>query len=182
MRPILLIVISVVITGCSKKPAATIGVPTGWSQVNSAAGHFKAALPDPWIQRTRTMPSPVSQIADVQFLHEEKGQPLSYSITYADLSDAQIRQLPLDKLIDAGRDEMVKLYKGALELDKQIDTNGRHGRDIVVSVSGRGKFVVRYIVADPRLYTLTLAGFGADFDSKEGKAFFGSFRLIDAKQ
>jgi hypothetical protein len=150
--------------------------------VKSSAGQFTAAMPEPWIGRTRQMPSPVGKVTDVQYLHEIDGQDLSYSITYADFSPLQLQQMSLEQIINSGRDQMVRKLAGRLETDRPITLDGHRGREIVVAVPGRGTFAIRYYIADSRLYTLALAGKGAAVDSREGRAFFGSFRITNSKR
>jgi hypothetical protein len=139
-------------------------------------------MPGPVSESSRTMPSQAGQVQDHQHLHEAPGEDLSYAITYADFTADQLRRLSLDKVIDAGRDALVKTQQGQVEADTKIERDGRTGREIVIRVAGRGRFVVHYYPDGARLYTLMLAGQSAARDSREARAFFDSFHFTDARR
>jgi hypothetical protein len=156
-------------------------VPAGWREVISAQGRFRAVMPQPVVERTRTMASPAGPVTDTQYLRETDGKNLGYSITFAEFSPTQVAKVSLEKIIDAGRDAMLKQYAGKLEADRETERDGRRGREVIISVPGRGRFLMHYYIDGSRLYTLTVAGSTAALDSKEVQAFFDSFHFTDAK-
>jgi hypothetical protein len=160
-------------------PAAD--APAGWGEVVSAQGHFRVVMPQPVVERTRTMASAAGPVTDHQYLHETDGKNLGYSINYADFSPEQVKKVPLEQIIDAGRDAIMKQHAGQLEAQRKIERDGRHGREVIISVPGRGRFLLHYYIADSRLYTLTVAGLTATLDATDVRTFFDSFRFTDAK-
>ena len=156
-------------------------VPAGWREVISAQGNFRAVMPQPVVERTRTMASPAGPVTDTQLLRETDGKNLGYSITFAEFSPTQVAKMSLEKIIDAGRDAMLKQYAGQLEADRETERDGRRGREVIISVPGRGRFLMHYYIDGSRLYTLTVVGSTASLDSNEVRAFFDSFHFTDAK-
>jgi hypothetical protein len=174
----------------ASKPSASSGVmspsqvevPPGWEEVVSAQGRFRALIPRPVVERTRTMNSDVGPVKDTQYLRETAGTDLGYSIAYADFSAEQLQKLSLAKLIERGRDAILNKYKGQLEADRGMEREGRQGRELVIRVPGSGRFVMHYYIDGSRLYTLTAAGSAASLDSKEVRAFLDSFHFTGVQR
>lgn len=164
------------------RKAPAVDVPAGWGEVVSAQGRFRAMMPQPVDERPRRIGSVVGPITDYQYLHEAAGVNPGYSIDYADFSPTQFARASAEQIIDAGRDEMLKQYTGQLEADRRIEQDGRRGREVVIFVPGRGRFLMHYYIADRRLYTVMMVGPKVTLDSKEARAFFDSFRFTDAKR
>ncbi|HEY7330311.1 MAG TPA: hypothetical protein VH592_21915 [Gemmataceae bacterium] len=156
-------------------------VPAGWKELMSAKGRFRAVMPQPALERTRTMDSIVGPVRDTQYLRETNGKNLGYSISFGDFSRPQVARASLEKIIDAGRDAILTKYRGQLDSDRSIERDGRQGREVIIFVPGTGRFLMNYYIAGSRLYTLTVAGSTATPDSKEVRAFFDSFHFTDAK-
>jgi hypothetical protein len=155
-------------------------LPTGWQEINSSEGRFRAAMPGPFFVRKRAMQSPAGPVLDYQYLHELSNDPFTYSITYLDFTDAQIQKAPPQKTIDAGRDTIAKELNGKLITDKKIEFEGRTGREMVIEAPPDYRMILRYYIDNRRLYTVMLVGPNATHDCKEARAFFGSFHFVDA--
>jgi hypothetical protein len=193
MKRTLIVGLVLLCVGCGRRQSVTPAgpapagnapadnAPARWVEVASAEGRFRAQMPGPITERNSTMPSAAGQVQDHQRLHEVPGEELSYAINYADFTADQLRRLPLDKVIDAGRDAIVKAHQGQVESEGKIERDGRTGREVVIRVAGRGRFVLHYYPDGARLYTLTLAGLSAARDSREARAFFDSFHFTDTK-
>jgi hypothetical protein len=164
-----------------RQPSAT-QPPTGWQEIVSAPGRFRAVMPSPLVERSRTVPSAVGPVQDYQYLHEPNPESLSYSIAYADFSEAQLRKQSLEHIVDQAGDFMAKVYNGQVEVERAIERDGRRGTEFVIHVPGRGKFLMHYLIDGSRLYTIVLAGRNAALDLQEARFFFDSFHFADSKQ
>ena len=82
------------------------------------------------------------------------------------------------EFVDAGRDEMLKQYTGQLEAERKIERDGRRGREVIIHVPGRGRFLIHYYYEDRRLYTVMMVGPKLTLDFKEAPIFFDSFHFI----
>jgi hypothetical protein len=155
----------------------TANLPTGWQEIRSSSGRFVAAMPQPFTEKKRIMQSPAGPIEDYQYLYETT---VTYSITYSDFTNEQLKKVSLEKVIDSGREAILIDVKGKLLSEKKIELEGRTGREIVISVPPE-RLIVRYYIDGPRLYSVLFAGPNADASSNEGRAYFGSFHFSDAK-
>lgn len=158
------------------------GIKTGWKEISSAEGRFKAVMPIGTVERTRTMPSQVGPVTDQVFLYELEGEIISYALSYADFSEDQLRGTSLEKVIDSGRNATLKTFHGELEGDRTIDRHGRREREVTIRLPGRGYILLRYYIDGSRLYTLTAAGSKAAPDSEDVQTFFNSFQIGRAKE
>jgi hypothetical protein len=125
------------------------------------------------------MATPAGLVTDFQFAYEVAGMDFSYAITYADFSPEQVRHVPFDQVIDAGRQGFLQKYNGVLEADKRIVLDRYPGREIIIIIPGKGKFLIRYYVVDLRLFTISISGTTASTDSKEVQTFFKSLRFTN---
>ncbi len=139
-------------------------------------------MPQPLVERPRRIGSAVGPITDYQYLHEADGVNPGYSIDYADFSPTQFARMSAEQIIDAGRDEMLKTYTGQLEAERKIERDGRRGREVIISVPGRGRFLMHYYYDGRRLYTVMMVGPKVTLDTKEARTFFDSFHFTDAKR
>jgi hypothetical protein len=174
--------------GASQQPNSSevripsaVDVPAGWKEFTLAKRRFRAVMPQPALERTRTMDSIVGPVRETQYLRETDGKNLGFSISFGDFSRGQATKASLQRIIDAGRDAILRQYGGQLEADRNIERDGRQGREVIVFAPGKGRFLLHYYIVGSRLYTLTVAGSTATSDSKEVRAFFDSFHFTDAK-
>jgi hypothetical protein len=163
------------------RPPVVPPVPPGWQEIRSPEGRFTVAMPAGAFERKRTMSSRVGPVRDKAYLHELQGEVLNYMAAYADFTEEQLRRASLEDIIRDGRDAIIQTYGGNLESERAIHLNGHRGREIVIGVPGRGKFVYRYYAVPPRLYTLGVAGSKATLESEEVQAFFHSFHLLEGR-
>jgi hypothetical protein len=182
MKTTLLICLLIVRAGCRLSRKGDADGPPGWKPVESAAGRFRALMPDPAIERQRTMKSPAGPVTDHQYLHAVPGEDLSYSITYADFSSQQLRRVSLEQIMAAGQNGIMKTYHGSVESERLMERDGRGGREIVIRVPGRGRFLLHYYTDNNRLYTLSMAVSSAALGSKEARTFFDSFQFTETKR
>jgi hypothetical protein len=170
---IFLICLLLLAAGCRKKTSDI----SSWKELNSTEGHFHALMPSPWIERSRRIATPAGLVTSYQYQYEVAGNDLNYAITYEDFSAAQLREAPLDRVIDANRQGVIQKNNGMLEGDRPIILDGFRGREVVINVPGSGKYILRYYVVNLRLYTISVNGTSANSESRDVQTFFGSLRF-----
>jgi hypothetical protein len=141
------------------------------AEFRSEKGRFVVKLPGTPEEMKQT-----SQGVDV-FMYLLKKPPLVYIVGYGDYPQATINQAGAEGMLNADRDSFVKAVKGKVLTEKRVTLDGNPGRDILIQ-GENAHFHLRQFLVERRLYQVVSGGTREAVDSKAGKDFQESFKLL----
>ena len=103
----------------------------------------------------------------------------AFFISFVDIPPHELGNVPIDQRFAAARDGGLKnTPNSVLESEKVITFEKYPGRDIVYSIPNKGRFVMRLILVDNRMYILLVGGDTITAESADVTKFFASFKLL----
>jgi hypothetical protein len=148
-----------------------------WKRFASVEGRFRVTMPSPVVERSRQRESMFGTVRESQFLYDQPGASLYYSVSYSDYTPEQLGDNNLEHVIDQVREDLIRTLRGRLQSDKLIELNEYLGREIEIEAHDKRSVLCRCYKAGQRLYVISVMGKGADWGIKDVDAFFDSFEI-----
>jgi len=150
-----------------------------WRLFQDPAGKFAVLMPGQPQQRKQTQQTRLGNLEVNTFAVEQPGLS-AHLVTYTDFPVEFIRAADPNKLLDNGRDEVVRRVQGRLLNESRINLNGAPGRELKLKAPGGLIIQSRIYLVNQRLYQLIVVTPENKAASLSGsiRGFFQSFRLL----
>jgi hypothetical protein len=160
-------------------PVAGGKFPAGWKEHVSKEGRFAVAFP-PGTPQTQTQPLKIPGVGDITLEIvglERAGDKAQFVVMYNDYPPAVMKG-GSDALLDGAKLGVTMTLPAAkVNGESKITLDGNPGRELTISIPGRGALKARIFLVKNRLYQMLFTG-PKPVDAKDQKAFFDSFRLL----
>lgn len=156
-----------------------VGLPTGWEEVSIREGGFRVAMQGPVSPTTSTFETWLGPITSPGYTHDVAGERISFIANYMDFTEAHLKEYSVDQLMEVLLQNARKQYNATQIRNAPIEQNGLRGREVEMWSDSKGRSVARYYSRGTRVVFMSIFGFGVTADSREVRAFFDSFRLLD---
>lgn len=158
--------------------------PAGWESFSPEGEKFSMSFPGAPGSFTKTSKSPFGDMH--MTFYSDSDDSVVYGLGVLEMPEemqAMVNKNPEPALagLANGIVSGMKAVKGKVISQKKMNVAGHQGLDLTVSLAGgKGLIHCRAVLAEDRIYLLTVMA-PADVDvSGETKAFFGSFQLKEA--
>ncbi len=158
---------------------AQVEAPAGWQEFRSAEGRFRVLLPGRPAVRKQNVPSPAGPVPDT--VCELNTDALSVGVRFADFDGPAQKDFPLDRVIDSGRNDLVKALGGRVVRERNWIAAGARARELVIDSARQGTCQFRWYVRGRRLYVVAVLSLHRDRPPPEEVVHrvFDSFQLTD---
>jgi hypothetical protein len=162
-------------------PAAevTADAPAGWQEFSLPEGRFRVLLPGRPSVRRQNAPSPVGPVLDT--VCELNTDEMSIGVRFADFDSPAQRNVPLEQVVNDGRDAILKALGGRLVREGGFTVGNARVREAVIDSARQGRCHFRWYVRGRRLYAISVLSLHRDRAPPDDvvRRFFDSFRLTD---
>jgi hypothetical protein len=124
----------------------------------------------------RNMPGPFGPVADTACILDSAD--LSLGVTFADFDGPARQNVPLESVVNAGRDAIRDKLGGAVR-ERAFHVGTVPVREAAIHSPRQGTCYFRWYVRGRRLYTVSILGTRATPPDDVVSRFFDSFRLTD---
>ncbi len=183
--PHILLLGTLVLASAGYAAQATPGIPPSaiaqsvWRSFQDPAGKFTVLMPGQPQQRRQQQQTRLGTLEVYTFAVEQPGLS-AHLVTYTDFPPEFIQAADPNKLLDNGRDEVIRQVQGRLLSEGRITLNGSPGRELKLRAPGDLIIHSRIYLVDQRLYQLIVVTPESKAPSLSGsiRGFFQSFRLL----
>ncbi len=160
-------------------PSPVVVAQSVWRSFQDPGGKFTVLMPGQPQQRKQTQQTRLGNLEINTFAVEQPGLS-AHLVTYTDFPVEFIRTADPNKLLDNGRDEVVRRVQGRLLSESQVSLNGAPGRELKLKAPGELIIHSRIYLVEQRLYQLIVVTPESKATNLSGsiRGFFQSFRLL----
>jgi hypothetical protein len=171
----------VVIIGIGIAAWRWIPASTQWRTHESARGGFKVDLPaEAMTDIAKQTGFPATQGTTIEGTVHRK---VDYVVVWGNAPTQRNRVATDEQTIDGAIQGIQNALpaNASIERGEMSTVNGCPSRDVTVIVPGAGEMVIRFVVADSRLYMVVAGGRGGKADHPDVRRVIDSFEITDPK-
>ncbi|MCS6814800.1 MAG: hypothetical protein NZ772_14695 [Cyanobacteria bacterium] len=150
-----------------------------WRPFRDPNGKFTVLMPGDPKQQRQQQQTRLGNLDIYTFAVEQPGLS-AHLVTYTDFPAESIQNVDPNKLLDSGRDEVLRRVQGSLLSESRISLNGAPGRELKIKAPGDLIIHSRIYMVNQRLYQLIVVAPASKAANLSGsiRGFFQSFRLL----
>lgn len=150
-----------------------------WRRFQDPNGKFTVLMPGDPKQQRQQQQTRLGNLDIYTFAVEQPGLS-AHLVTYTDFPAEFIQTVDPNKLLDSGRDEVLRRVQGSLLSETRISLDGAPGRELMIKAPGELIIHSRIYLVNQRLYQLIVVAPASKATNLSGsiRGFFQSFRLL----
>jgi hypothetical protein len=153
---------------------------TEWQEVNQRDIGFQALMPGVPRMTQDVKETPAGKIELHKFMVEPKGKKELFMVVSVRFPEDLAKEMGgVDKLLDAGRDDILSAVKGKLTSEKQFDFNGHPGLEMELLPPKGAVVKARVVALTNQIYEIWVHVPQVRLGSPDVQKFIESFRLLN---
>jgi hypothetical protein len=146
-----------------------------WQEFAPPGARCSLWMPGTPVGRDQTVPTPAGNVRAHMYIVERRQNDAAFMLVYSDYPPAALKA-DVSQLFDGAQKGAAANAKGTVARQKPIDLEGIPGREVEISIPGKGNMLVRYYLSGKRLYQVAAAGPRAS--ARDVEKLFASFKIL----